>query len=1173
MKRTLYSLLSVLLFHFGEAQTTHLTVGSSATTETFNDVKFDPSTGSTVSVGKTASSDGRGNDCYIVKHDASNNIVWQKIISSPNEDFLNKVIICSNGDYVTCGQLSLNGVNHGFLCRINAATGDVIWSKSSNNSLIGETFWDVIETTGGKIAVVGADAFQAGTNCFIGMFGGSGNLLWSKVSTTPRDDQFLTVNQLPNGKLLLSGYYDSGAGHFNSFVIEADSSNGSILTQNSYAVNTTLPAGPGIVNSLLQNRSFVVNNQVSFGVYLFSGFGSPSNFAICNYDLSTKTMSGNVYYHDVPATPYSYTYVPLGLNDYIITQSYQPGNYISRVNSQGVQYDKAFPSNVFSILGSDVSGGRMFLAGNVGISPAASDAFMFVGPTDLKTANTCNLTDAINFKQLPLTLAPIANSPITLSNAGSFVNPPYIISNSGLPNSIVCTTVPPVPPIGTGTGLQGVYYNGTVLSGTPLLTRVDTTIDFELTYSKQPVVLSPAPGIVPEDKYSVRWTGQVQPMYSETYTFSALTDDGVRLWVNGVQLIDNWTNQAATEKSGSITLQAGQKYDIILEYFENTGEAITKLYWASASTPKQIIPKTQLYPLAVAPPSGSGNGLKGVYYNGTNLQGTPLLTRVDSLINFEFTYSKQPVVLSPAPGLVPEDQYSVRWTGQVLAQKSETYTFYALTDDGVRLWVNGVQLIDNWVNQGATEKSGTINLVAGQKYDIILEYFENTGEAVTKLYWSSPGTLKQIIPSSQLFPGDVAPPPTGNGNGLQGVYYSGTSLSGTPLLTRVDPTINFELTYSKQPVVLSPAPGIVPEDQYSVRWTGQVQAQFSETYTFYTLSDDGIRLWVNGVQLVDNWVNQGATEKSGSITLQAGQKYDIIVEYFENTGEAVTKLSWSSASTPKQIIPSGQLFPAAIAPPPPPANNNGLAGVYYSGTNLLGTPLLTRIDTTINFELTYSKQPVVLSPAPGIVPEDQYSVRWTGQVQPLYSETYTFYTLSDDGIRLWVNGVQLVDNWVNQGATEKSGSITLVAGQKYDIVIEYYENTGEAVTKLLWSSPSTPKQIVPKSQLFPPVRNGGRIISIPTLTTATTLPAFGVTLNPNPVVAGQPARLQVNSAHNSTLQVVIYASSGRMMRSQRITTGAGTNNHSIGTSELRPGIYFVTVTGGDKPVTLKLVVQ
>jgi len=480
------------------------------------------------------------------------------------------------------------------------------------------------------------------------------------------------------------------------------------------------------------------------------------------------------------------------------------------------------------------------------------------------------------------------------------------------------------PPLGQGTGLQGIYYNGTNLSGIPLLTRIDTTINFDFSYGNIPQVLSPAPGIVPEDKYSVRWTGQVQPLYSETYTFYTQSDDGIRLWVNGVQLVDDWMNQGVTEKSGTINLAAGQKYDIVIEYYENTGNAVTKLLWSSASTSKAIIPKSQLYPPVIAP--ATGTGLRGVYYNGINLWGAPLLTRVDTTINFDFSYGNIPQVLSPAPGVVPEDKYSVRWTGWVQPAYSETYTFYTKSDDGIRLWVNGVKLVDDWMNQDATEKSGTISLTGGQKYYIVIEYYENTGNAVTKLWWSSPSTPKAIVPKGRLYP-TVAPTP--GGYGLQGVYYNGTSLSGAPLLTRIDPTINFDLSYGNIPQVLSPAPGTVPEDMYSVSWTGKVQPLYSETYTFYTVSDDGIRLWVNGVLLVDDWMNQAATEKSGTITLAAGQLYDIKIEYYENTGNAVTKLYWSSASTPKAIIPALQLFPpapsAAVASARVMDNTNAIA--------------------------------------------------------------------------------------------------------------------------------------------------------------------------------------------------------------------------------------------------------
>ncbi len=99
-------------------------------------------------------------------------------------------------------------------------------------------------------------------------------------------------------------------------------------------------------------------------------------------------------------------------------------------------------------------------------------------------------------------------------------------------------------------------------------------------------------------------------------------------------------------------------------------------------------------------------------------------------------------------------------------------------------------------------------------------------------------------------------------------------------------------------------------------------AQYDETYTFYTTGDDGIRLWVNGQPVINGWFDQEAKEYTGSIALRAGQKYDIKLEYYDNTGDAVAKLAWSSARQVRQIIPKSQMFSLLSTPPidPPPAN-------------------------------------------------------------------------------------------------------------------------------------------------------------------------------------------------------------------------------------------------------------
>ncbi|MCI0411617.1 PQQ-dependent sugar dehydrogenase [bacterium] len=138
-----------------------------------------------------------------------------------------------------------------------------------------------------------------------------------------------------------------------------------------------------------------------------------------------------------------------------------------------------------------------------------------------------------------------------------------------------------------------------------------------------------------------------------------------------------------------------------------------------------------------------------------------------------------------------------------------------------------------------------------------------------------------------------------NGDGLRGTYYNNSDFTGTTF-TRVDPTVNFNWAKG------APAPGIAG-DTFSVRWTGFVQPQFSETYTFRTDTDDGVRLWVNGVQIINRWVNNAGVS-TGTIALTGGQKYAITLEMYEHKNKARAILQWSSPSQALQVIPQSRLY-------------------------------------------------------------------------------------------------------------------------------------------------------------------------------------------------------------------------------------------------------------------------
>ncbi len=207
-------------------------------------------------------------------------------------------------------------------------------------------------------------------------------------------------------------------------------------------------------------------------------------------------------------------------------------------------------------------------------------------------------------------------------------------------------------------------------------------------------------------------------------------------------------------------------------------------------------------------------------------------------------------------------------------------------------------------------------------------------------------------PTSTATPTPTTTVPVGSGDGLSAAYFANKTLSGTAALNRVDPTINFSWGTA------SPSAGL-PADGFSVRWVGQVKANSSETYTFCTKSDDGARLWVNGVQLVNNWTNHAPTENCGQIALIQGQRYNLKLEYYENTGGAVANLLWQSPSIAKQIIPQAQLYSGGGATPtptpvPPTATATPTA---VAPTSTPTTPTATATPTTVAPTPTAASQP------------------------------------------------------------------------------------------------------------------------------------------------------------------------------------------------------------------------
>lgn len=442
-----------------------------------------------------------------------------------------------------------------------------------------------------------------------------------------------------------------------------------------------------------------------------------------------------------------------------------------------------------------------------------------------------------------------------------------------------------------GTGLRAEYFNNTGLSGAPVLIRVDQQVNF--------IWNAASPGsVIRADNFSARWTGKVEAPVTGSYVFSTVSDDGVRLWINGKQVINNWTDHApVVNNSVAIPLVAGTKYDVRMEFYEHTLGAVARLLWTYPGQAQQPVPQSRLYP-AGGGAGGNGTGLYGEYFNNRDLSGSVDTRTVVPQVDFTWNAS------SPFGG-ISADNFSVRWTGQVEAPVTGNYVFSTVSDDGVRLWINGVQVINNWTDHApTTNSSAAIPLTAGTRYDIKMEYYEHTLGAVARLLWSYPGQAQQPIPQARLYPASRP----GEGTGLRADYFNSIDLSSAPALTRLDPHLNFTWNAA------SPAAG-VNADNFSVRWTGQVEAPVTGNYVFTMISDDGVRLWLNGVLLIDNWTDHAPTvNNSVPVVLGREMSYNVHIEYYEHTLGAVARLLWSYPGQAQQPIPQSRLYPGFFVP-------------------------------------------------------------------------------------------------------------------------------------------------------------------------------------------------------------------------------------------------------------------
>ena len=481
-------------------------------------------------------------------------------------------------------------------------------------------------------------------------------------------------------------------------------------------------------------------------------------------------------------------------------------------------------------------------------------------------------------------------------------------SSSGLhrwkinnPASVSELTVSVNLPSGSnGTGLTGQYFSGSNFD-TPVSQGTDLAVNFNWGAA------SPGAGI-PADNFSVRWTGLIEPRYSENYTFTVAKEDYARLWINGALVADGWSTSGGSA-TGSVALTAGQKYNLLLEYRETTGNAKVSLKWQSASQALEVVPYRQLYP---SDAYAFNMGATGIGRFVTDPLGIPVGSKYTTTLPVSTTG-----VYDAAPMAVYQQ---ARHSGGIDFGLIDLAPF---TNYRIRTHLAEIHPSYQGANlrkfKATAPSVGTISDVltgidiftlAGGGYKAVVQDTVMTTDASGHLRLGYKSDPQPALIAAVEIVRDAGSDPvfgtSGKGSGLKGEYYSGTAFN-TLVTTRIDPEINFVWACG-----VAPAPG-VPSTNYTVRWTGQVLSIEGGSYTFNLAHDNGARLWVNGVLIVDQWAATGT--HTGIITLAPCTKYSIQLEYLQTTAAANVTLKWQRPESTWDIIPRSQFYPPAYATP------------------------------------------------------------------------------------------------------------------------------------------------------------------------------------------------------------------------------------------------------------------
>ena len=345
-------------------------------------------------------------------------------------------------------------------------------------------------------------------------------------------------------------------------------------------------------------------------------------------------------------------------------------------------------------------------------------------------------------------------------------------------------------------------------------------------------------------------------------------------------------------------------------------------------------------------------------------------------------------------------------------------------------------------------------------------------------------------------------------------------------------------------VCSAPAASLSDGESFSVRWLGLIQPPAAEVFTFKTLLsgvDERIKLWIDNQLLIDMWSSLKYVVPSGTINLPTAEGlYDIQVQYKEVHSSDRITLEWESSSLSTSVVPSHRLYSSIHSVHGAVTDNHdgtygvrflttrsgaymahldlatqgGLDGEYFANTRWTrdGTQR-NRVDAKLDMDWN-------LDAPMDSFPSDHFTARWTGMIRPPFDDYYTFHIQADDSVTLWFDRAQVFSSEGLAARQEWNVVLNerLSASVLYHLRLDYREHQVAARLRLLWSSATLGKQVVPSSNLF---RSEGPLQFSPV-----PAPSVGGRLGPVVVTVDSSVTASMLAAGSSSHELVVGESIG-----------------------------------------------